>query len=82
MFTLTPGKTTGKQAVAIVKEAVKMRRQKTCKNTCVNDFLRASSLSKQMLHRYSRGEKPGEVGLCKIERGLKKWGISVIIFHI
>lgn len=79
MFELTLGKTTGKQVVKLIEKAMQERRKKTGKNITKVDFCVAADMSRNMLHRYSRGEKPGADGIAKIASGLDKWGIAVVV---
>ena len=79
MYELTLGKTTGKQVVKMVEKAMQERRKNTGKNVTKVDFCLAADMSRNMLHRYSRGEKPGSDGIAKIASGLENWGIEVSV---
>lgn len=70
-------KTTGKQAVRIIKKAVALRTKATGDPVTAADFLRVSELSRNSMWRYGKGEKPEHEGLMKIYSGLKAWDIPV-----
>lgn len=77
MFQLTLGKTTGKQMISIIETAMKERRKNTGKNVTKVDFCIVADISRNMIQRYARGEKPGVDGIAKVAAGLDKWGFEV-----
>lgn len=79
MIVLTPNKTTGKQVYKIIMDAVRKHAKETNLIVTGIDFCRAAEISKQTLHRYKNGIKPGSDSLVKIATGLKKWGNEVEI---
>lgn len=82
MHRFQPGVTTGKQAYAVVEEAMDKRRIDKQKHVSKASFARLCNLTTVTLWEFEKGKRdPGEAALHRIASAASTWGVPCEVVY-